>query len=157
MSHEEMDSILGVPDDLAPVADEISFDLPETIDREFEDRRSFNTPAVGGRFNVLRPPQQRPAYEPPPPRVQSPQAGPMREVARVGRFAVLTPEEETPRDYVAEARARLEDRAMQAVAARPTARELNERQREHRAAVHEQLPTSYDRLLGDDPYEDDLE
>jgi hypothetical protein len=81
----------------------------------------------------------------------------MREVGRVGRFQILS-EQDPPRDYVAEARARLEDRAnREAAERRPTARELNTRQAEKRDAEHAMMPTAYDRLLGDDPYEDDLE
>lgn len=134
---------------------EIRFDRDETLDSELA---TFRTPAAGARFNVLRPPVREP-FRPPPP-VPGPQGGPMREVGRVGRFAILTEQDrEPPPDYLAEARARLEDRmtTLSPTQQRPTAVELNSRQAEVRAMQHETLPTSYDRLLGDDLFEDDLE
>jgi hypothetical protein len=163
MSTEEMDAILGVSGYQAPQEDEISFDMNETLDSEIEASQSFRTPAVGGRFNVLRPPVHEP-FRPPPP-IAGPQGGNMRQVGVVGRFAILSDAGTPAPDYVAEARARLEDRmatepeprGLRAIAARATASQLNARQREHRAAVHETLPTAYDRILGDDPYDDDLE
>ncbi len=143
---------------------EISFD--HDIDSERGDE-AFRTPARGERFNVLRPPQREP-FRPPPP-VPGPQGGNMREVGRVGRFAILSDDaQEAPRDYLAEARARLEDRMAStprqqpvrnfAEERRPSAAELNARQADRRALEHETLPTAYDRLMNDDdPFEDDLE
>jgi hypothetical protein len=101
----------------------------------------------------------------------------MREVGRVGRFAILTDQNTPPPDYLAEARARLEDREAEGRLFENPARsprtqttmtpaqvrvqrasEYNARQAEQRAAVHDTLPTAYDRLLtDDDPFEDDLE
>lgn len=102
----------------------------------------------------------------------------MREVGRVGAFAILSDaDQEGPRDYVAEARARLEDRVTAearrfenpARSPRTSTRttvaqvrqqrsdEFSAKQLEQRAAIHETLPTAYDRLLGDDQFEDDLE
>lgn len=140
---------------------EVSFDTSELDTSEVT---SFRAPAQGARFNVLRPPAHEP-FRPPPP-VPGPQGGNMREVGRVGRFQILSdaaPESATP-DYLSEARARLEDRRARQEESRevvpnrrPTATEVNSKQREYRAAVHETLPTAYDRLMGEDPYEDDLE
>ena len=141
---------------------QISFDHGDDwVDAE----STFRTPARGERFSVLRPPQREP-FRPPPP-IPGPQGGPMREVGRVGRFAILA--EEPARDFLAEARARLEDRIVERQFENParsprtpttmtTAQVRTQRQVEHRAAVHETLPTAYDRLMNeDDPFEDDLE
>jgi len=113
--------------------DYISFDRS---DLDVEDELPFQNRAAGERFNVLRPPQQ-------------PQ---MREVGRVGRFPILAPDEPPPRPV---------PERNNSPRQQLHARELNEKMREQlieqRAAIHESLPTAYDRLLDEDPYEDDLE
>jgi hypothetical protein len=75
------------------------------------------------------------------------QGGPMREVARIGRFALLREEPtvlgQSRQVPVAEVRQIFED------GARRDAREaakLNAVQQEKRAAYHEKLPTAYDRV-----------
>jgi hypothetical protein len=139
----------------------ISFDQPD-FDHEIAESR-FSTPAVGNRFNVMRPSAVRPA---PPPAVRSPQAGAMREVGRVGRFAILT--EQEPSYEIGQSSQSEQAREVRRVTGnltvaergaerRATAVELNARQREYRAVIHEALPTAYDRLMGEDLFEDDLE
>lgn len=153
-----------------PPVDEfnVSFDRDEGLDAEFAEARPFRTAATGARFNVLRPPQHEP-FRPPPP-VPGPQGGQMREVAQVRGYAVLAEDVVLPWDG---SRPAVEDSATQRLqeqrrlldaqsesrreSRRPTAAELNAKQAEKRAAIHETLPTAYDRLMGDDQYEDDLE
>ncbi len=90
----------------------------------------------------------------------------MREVGRVGRFAILADDRVDARDRIAQEQRMIrplthEERVAEVrearIAEQLRARELNGKQREHRAAMHATLPTAYDRLLGEDPYEDDLE
>jgi hypothetical protein len=152
-----------------PEALEVSFDTPE-LDVDAYDR-GFRSPARGERFNVLRPPVHEP-FRPPPP-TPDPLGGARRQVGQVGRFAVMTEADPPPRpDYLAEARARLDDRmqrASETILSRQQpvrnfaadrmayTHRVSEEQIERRAAIHETLPTAYDRLMSDDPYEDDLE
>jgi hypothetical protein len=171
LTREQIEAAV-IPDDLGALIPQdefnISFDRDETLDSELgSEVRSFRTAAVGNRFNVLRPPQHEP-FRPPPP-MPGPQGGNMRQVGTVGRFAILSDAQqgEVARpDYLAEARARLEDRMPTPRQAplrnfaedrNQQARELNARQAEKRAAEHETLPTAYDRLMGEDIFEDDLE
>src|SRR5271170_5889631 len=64
----------------------VSFDRDDGSDADTTS--NFRTPAVGNRFNVMRPPVREPFRPPPSPGHQ--QSGNMREVGRVGRFAILT-------------------------------------------------------------------
>jgi hypothetical protein len=173
LTHEQIESAVIPQDDF-----NISFDRDDALDSELgEEVRSFRTAAVGNRFNVLRPPQHEP-FRPPPP-MPGPQGGNMRQVGTVGRFAILSDAQQPGAarpDYLAEARARLEDRVAEerqfvnparsprtATTSTPAqvraqrANEFSARQAEQRAAVHETLPTAYDRLMGEDLFEDDLE
>jgi len=90
----------------------------------------------------------------------------MREVGRVGRFAILT--EQEPSYEIGQSSQSEQAREVRRVTGnltvaergaerRATAVELNARQREYRAVIHEALPTAYDRLMGEDLFEDDLE
>jgi len=147
-------------------ADEISFDQH---DDWVDTAPNFRTPAVGNRFNVLRPPQ-REAFRPPPP-MPGPQGGNnMREVGRVGRFAILAEQESSSFDMrgspensrevrrITGTMTAAERGAEHRLAVQLRAREMSAKEREYRESVHETLPTAYDRLMNDDDlFEDDLE
>ena len=161
---------------------DITFDTGEG-DIEFDtvpERHASGGGVGGGRFNVLRPP----AHEPFRPVVAS-GVGPMREVGRVGRFPVLsdapittfeaprvqarppgggmTPQEgvQQLREALTPGRARLYEVRAEIAASARTSAQYNALQAEKtiaaRAAIHHTLPTAYDRLLGEDLYDDDLE
>jgi hypothetical protein len=147
-------------------ANELSLDEP-TAEEEFgisfdQDFSEFEgqveRPSSAERFNVLRPPAHEP-FRPPPP-MPGPQGGNMREVGRVGRFSILAEQESRPDPALRFSEALQRIRG-QRDSAQQEAREMNEKTREqviaHRAAIHEKLPTAYDRLMGEDQYEDDLE
>lgn len=124
--------------------DEITFDT-EDIEVPVEYPRNMR------RFRVDRPPQREPFTAV---RVPGPQGGPMREVGRVGRFALLREEDRqlTPAPDLVERP--WPERAPRQV---PEAAKLNAKQIEKRAALHEKLPTAYERIatgfLGDDDFD----
>jgi hypothetical protein len=157
----------------APPTDDgndITFDTGDS-DIEFDpvpERHASGGGVGGGRFNVLRPPVHEPFR---PQFASGPQGGRMVEVGRTGRFAILAeqdrssaverestilrPERPAPRtmDLIVNGRPVHPLGGGQAAAAqRQTAQQIAQRQ-----AIHQSLPTAYDRLLGDDPYDDDLE
>lgn len=147
-----------------PDAMDISFDTSEL---DHAQDAPFRHAARGERFNVLRPPVHEPFRSQVAP---DPLGGARRQVGQVGRFAILTdaqPGDSQSRSeaILAEARVRLEDR----MSSRPgqlrnfaqdravQARQLNAELAERLAVEHETFPTAYDRLMAEDPYEDDLE
>ena len=159
---------------------DITFDQGEG-DIEFDsppERHASGGGVGGGRFNVLRPPVHEP-FRP----VVASGVGPMREVGRVGRFPLLSdaPITEftaprvaarppgggmTPQEGVQQAlealspgRARLYEVRAELAASARTSAQYNALQAEKtmaaRAAIHESLPTAYDRLLDDSFLDDD--
>ena len=163
---------------------DITFDSGEG-DIEFDtvpERHASGGGVGGGRFNVMRPPTREPFR---PVVASGPQGGQMREVGRVGRFPLLTdapitefaaprvqarppgggmtPQEgvQQLREALSPGRQRLYEVRAEVAASARTSAQYNAlqtaKQQAERAAIHETLPTSYDRLLGEDLYDDDLE
>lgn len=81
----------------------------------------------------------------------------MRPVGQAGRFQVLGEVEPAPRQIIERLttlRESVQQRGLEALHERATqtrveAQTLNARQQEKRAALHETLPTAYDRVAGD--------
>ena len=157
--------------DQAPPDDgnDITFDQGEDIEFDTPPERHASGGGVGGgRFNVLRPPVREPFR---PVIASGPQGGRMQEVGRVGRFAILAEQDRTPpverestlipREAIIAGRARPYDFREEMQTSARTSAQYNQlqtaKQQAERAAIHKSLPTAYDRLLGDDPYDDDLE
>jgi hypothetical protein len=113
----------------------------------------------GGRFNVLRPPTREPFR----PQIASgPQGGPMHEVGRVGRFAILAEQDRAPpvpreMTLIERLHQNVREPAYDQRAPNLSGHLMSSREEAARQAQHETLPTAWDRLTGEDPYDDDLE
>lgn len=152
ITDDPTDGFLDLSLEEAPVSD--GFDIE--FEREAGETDLPRYPRGGGgavqeRFRVDRPPQPRPFVAA---RIPGPQGGPMQEAGRAGRFPILREVQvREARSALAaltdEATALLE-RSQPTTRSRPTAPELNARQQEKRAQLHQTLPTAYERVARGD-------
>ena len=149
ITDDPTDGFLDLRLEDAPQSDDFEF---STDDEEIDipDRPTGNG-VGGGRFRVDRPPVREPFVAA---RAYGPQVGRMEEVGRVGRFALLR--EADPPPVVREAIDRLvgqqdeiRHRGAEQRQTQLEARQLNTQQQAKRAALHDKLPTAYERVAGD--------
>lgn len=156
ITDDPTDGFLDLRLEDAPQTDDFEFASPgETFEfgAEIPDGPQPTGGGVnGGRFRIDRPLPPRTPFVAA--RMPSPQGGVMEEVGRVGRFALLREVEPAPRpprpsmeeqhrEAAETGRARYEQRD------RVDAAKLNARQQAQQAAVHEKLPTAYERVASD--------
>lgn len=143
MTEDATDGIFDLALEDAPQADDFEFGSGEDI--ELQDGPH---PSMAPRFRVDRPPPPRTPFMAN--RVPGPQGGPMREAGRVGRFALMVEQdlqEQRPAMQADLDRMALNRGVVPQV--RQDAEKLNAAQQAKRAALHDKLPTAYERVAGD--------
>lgn len=142
MTDDATDGFLDLALEDAPQADDFEFGSGEDIDIP-----DGPLPSGAGRFRVDRPPPRTPFVAT---RVPGPQGGPMREVGRVGRFALMVEQDmqQAPAPQTATIMSVANSRGV-VPQVRQDAEKLNAAQQAKRAALHDKLPTAYERVAGD--------